>query len=86
MPFSASATRTLRTNGDRLTPCSISNHYGNIFLAKGVTLDQPKHEATEFMTIHKFPAKKVIEMARSGEINDCISIMAILLAEPYILD
>ena len=59
----------------------IGTEYANLFLATGVTLGETAHEATEVMTVHRFPAAEVLRMARAGEINDGMSTLALLLAE-----
>lgn len=58
---------------------------GTIFLATGVTLNQPTaHEPTEIMTIHTMPAAAALRMARAGEISDAPSVLALLLCEPLL--
>jgi 8-oxo-dGTP pyrophosphatase MutT (NUDIX family) len=62
----------------------IGDHYGHFFLATGVTLAQPQHERAEVMTVHTFPLEVALQMARAGEINDAVSVMALLLAAPLV--
>jgi 8-oxo-dGTP pyrophosphatase MutT (NUDIX family) len=62
----------------------IGSHYGYFFLARNVTLGPPQHERTEAITVHTFPAKTVFDMARTGQINDAVSVTALLLAEPLL--
>lgn len=58
----------------------ICSEVGHIFLAVDVTLGEPAHEATEVMSIHRFPQSEAIAMARGGLITDGPSALALLLA------
>lgn len=62
----------------------IGNHYGYFFLATGVTLSTAQPESTEVIRVQTFSIAHAMHMARSGEINDAVSVMALLLAEPLI--
>ena len=62
----------------------IGQQSAHFFLATGVTLAQPDHEPMEFMTIHPLPADDVFQLAISGEMNDAISITALLLARSHL--
>lgn len=62
----------------------IGNHYGYFYLARGVELGNTQHEQTEAMQVKTFPVATVMEMARSGQINDVPSVMALLLAQNYL--
>jgi ADP-ribose pyrophosphatase len=62
----------------------IGNHYGHLFLARNVSLDTPHHEPAEIMTVHKFPLDEALDMARSGHMNDALSVLALLLAAPLL--
>ena len=67
----------------------IASHYSaighgdtvaNVFLATGVhSVGAQDLEATELIEIHPMPARKVLEMARAGEIRDGASALALLL-------
>lgn len=57
----------------------ICNEVGHIFLATGVTLDTPHHEAAEVMDVHFFSVAEALRMARGGQISDGPSVMALLL-------
>ena len=57
----------------------ICNEVGHIFLATGVILDTPHHEAAEVMDVHLFPIEEALRMAHSGRISDGPSVMALLL-------
>jgi ADP-ribose pyrophosphatase len=62
----------------------IGDHYGSFFLARDVTLGPQQYERTEAITVHTFPAETVFQMARSGQINDAVSVLGLLLAEPLL--
>ncbi|MBN1963242.1 MAG: NUDIX hydrolase [Anaerolineae bacterium] len=62
------------------------NEYGNLFLATGVQLGATAHEAAEVMTVHRVPAAEAIRMARRGEVDDALSALALLLAEPLLAE
>jgi ADP-ribose pyrophosphatase len=62
----------------------IGGHYGHFFLARDVRLGPPRHERTEAITVHTFSLATVLHMARTGDINDAVSVMALLLAEPLL--
>jgi 8-oxo-dGTP pyrophosphatase MutT (NUDIX family) len=59
----------------------LTNEHGYVFLATGVTLGETHHEPLEVLTIHPTPLDRALRMARAGEINDALSVMALLLAE-----
>lgn len=63
----------------------IGDEHGYLYLATGVTLGETKHEPAEVITVHTFPAAEVLRMARTGEINDAMSVLALLLAESQLL-
>jgi ADP-ribose diphosphatase len=63
----------------------IGTEYANLFLATGVTLGATAHEPAEVMAIHPLPAPEVIRRARAGEINDVVSVLAVLLAESDVM-
>ena len=67
------------------TANGICNEVGHIFLATGVSLGQPNHEATEVMEIHPIPVPQALHMARSLQIRDAPSALALLICEPYLL-
>lgn len=62
----------------------IGDEHGYLYLAKGITLGEPEHEPAEIINIHSFSADEVLRMARAGEINDAMSVLALLLAEAQI--
>jgi 8-oxo-dGTP pyrophosphatase MutT (NUDIX family) len=57
----------------------IGTEQAHLFMATGVTLGATDHEPAEVMTIHTFPQAEALRMARAGEIEDAISVLAILL-------
>lgn len=62
----------------------IGDHYGYFYLARGVRLGDQQQEQTEAIEVKTFPLSEAIQMARSSQINDAASVMALLLAEPLI--
>ncbi len=62
----------------------ISNELGHIYLARGVTLGQPQHEAAEVIEIHRVPVAEALRMAQANEISDGPSALALLLCAPYL--
>lgn len=67
------------------TTNGVSNEKGTVFLATGVHLGLPVPEPAEVMTIHPLPVAKALHMARTGQITDAPSALALLLAEPYLV-
>lgn len=61
--------------------------WGDFFLAVGVELDDSQRVDEERSFIKPFlvPAREALAMARRGEVNDALSAMTLLLAEPHIL-
>lgn len=57
----------------------ICNEVGHIFLATGVDLGTPQHEAAEVMEVHLFSIDEALGMAREGKITDGPSALALLL-------
>ncbi|MBN1316244.1 MAG: NUDIX hydrolase [Anaerolineales bacterium] len=62
----------------------IGTEKAHIFLALDVELFEPNRESTEIMEIRRIPVAKALQMARSGEISDGPSALALLLCEPFI--
>ena len=57
----------------------------HIVLARGVRLDlEPKREPAEVIEVHLTPIDRALEMARSGEMVDGCSALALLRCEPYL--
>ena len=59
----------------------IGTEVAHVFLATGVTLGAPSREPTEIMEVHRVPAAEALRMARSGEISDGPSALALLWCE-----
>ena len=57
----------------------ICDEVGHFFLATGVTLGEPDHEAAELIEVHRKSIPEVLNMARANEINDAPSALVILL-------
>lgn len=57
----------------------IGNETAHIFLATGVELGRPHHEATEVMQIVSRPIPEVLQMAQNNLISDGPSALALLL-------
>lgn len=64
----------------------VGTEWAYLFLATGVTLGATAHEPAEVLTVHRFPAHEALRMARAGDIEDAISALALLLAEPHLHD
>ncbi len=62
----------------------IGTEYAHLYVAMGVVLGATEHEPAEVMTIHPMPATQVFSMARAGEIEDAMSVLALLLAEGHL--
>lgn len=70
--------------GQFFTAPGICDEDGRYFLARGVTLSTPDHEATEVMEIHTKPIDEVYEMLLNGHITDGNSALALFAARPYL--
>lgn len=57
----------------------IGTEQAHIFMATGVRLGETHHEPAEVMSIHRFSLAEVRRMAQAGEIEDAVSVLAILL-------
>jgi 8-oxo-dGTP pyrophosphatase MutT (NUDIX family) len=62
------------------TANGICNELGVYYLASRVALGEPEHEAAEVMEIHVKPATEVLHMARTGQIRDGNTALALLLS------
>lgn len=67
------------------TSNGISNEKAHVFLAAGVTLGDTDHEDAEVMTVHCLSVSQALHMARSGQMTDGPSALALLLSEPHLL-
>lgn len=64
----------------------ICDEVGHIYLATGVTLGTPAHEAAEVIQIHPKPIAEVLRMVHAHEIHDGSSALALLLCEQRLRD
>jgi ADP-ribose pyrophosphatase len=67
------------------TANGISSEVGHIFLATGVSLGTPNHEATEVMEIHPISIAEGLHLARSLQMRDAPSALALLVCEERLL-
>ncbi|MBN1564151.1 MAG: NUDIX hydrolase [Anaerolineae bacterium] len=67
---------------DFYTMNGIGTERALIFLALGVELGEPQREITEHITLKPTPVIEALDMARTGQIKDGPSALAILLCEP----
>lgn len=64
---------------------SIIDEVCHIILARDVHLDrEPRREPGELIQVHPVPVERALEMARSGEIADGHSALALLRCEPHL--
>jgi ADP-ribose pyrophosphatase len=70
--------------GPLYTANGICNEVGHIFLAREVELGQAAHEPAEIIEIHQKSIAEVLTMARTNQIKDASSALAILLCQPYL--
>ena len=74
----------LRYIGRFYTSNGISNEIAHVYLATGVELGEPEREPTEEIEVQLVPADQALRMARSGEIADGPSALALLWCEPLL--
>ncbi|MGD8966421.1 MAG: NUDIX hydrolase [Anaerolineae bacterium] len=64
---------------------SIIDAIYHIVLARGVRLDrEPHREPSEIIEVHEVSVERALEMARSGEMGDGFSALALLRCEPHL--
>jgi ADP-ribose pyrophosphatase len=61
-----------------------SNEYATVVLARGVVLADPAREPGELLYTVPMPAADAFRLARTGQIADGPSALALLLYEPYL--
>lgn len=61
----------------QLSNC-FTDEIGKLFLARGLTKTEATPEETEVLTVKTIPLKKAIAMVNSGEIEDALSVIALL--------
>ena len=71
----------LRYVGEFYTSNGISNEAAYVYLATGVELGETHREPTELMEMRLVPVEEALRMARSGEIADGPSALALLWCE-----
>jgi ADP-ribose pyrophosphatase len=71
----------LRYVGQFYASNGISNEIAYVYLATGVELGEAHREPTELMEIRLVPVEEALRMARSGEISDGPSALALLWCE-----
>lgn len=77
--------RSIEYAGQFYTSNGISNEVAHIFIAAGVTLGETAHEPAEVIEVHVKPIQEVLHMARTNEISDGPSALALLLNEQRLL-
>ncbi|MBN1679427.1 MAG: NUDIX hydrolase [Anaerolineae bacterium] len=70
--------------GEFYTMNGICDEVALVFLAVGVTLGEAQREPTEHITLRLVMVDEGLDMARSGQIKDGPSALAIVLSEPAI--
>ncbi len=60
---------------------SVTDERGNLFVATGLTQGESSPEDTELLQIKRVSLEEAVEMVVRGEINDGLSVMALLLLE-----
>jgi len=63
---------------------SHSDEQAWFFLAEDLSYSFPSPDSTELLEIKKLPLKEAIQMAKSGEMKDAMSIIALLRLEVYL--
>lgn len=59
----------------------ICDEVAHIYIAGGVTLGEPQHEAAEVIQVHPKPVDEVLTMAHTNQISDGPTALALLLTE-----
>jgi ADP-ribose pyrophosphatase len=70
--------------GQFYTSSGISNEVAYVYLATGVELGETHRVPTELMEIRLVPMEEAMRMARSGDISDGPSALALLWCEPLL--
>ena len=74
---------TMEPLGTILTTPGFTDERIHLFHATGLTPGAAAREADEFVELHTVPWSRVIEMARTGEIQDAKTLCAIWLADAW---
>lgn len=62
----------------------IGDNIGHYFVAKNVQLGETQHEATEVIRVYTVPLDEALAMARTGAMQDVLTIAGLLAAEPLL--
>jgi hypothetical protein len=62
------------------TSNSITDEYGIVYVARGLTQGDTEFEETEDLEVRKLPLADAVAMVERGEITDAISVAALLRA------
>lgn len=65
---------------------SVSDEYGQVFLAQQLSQQTPEPEETEQLVIKKIPFEEAYQMVRQGKITDSMSVAAILRVKLMMLE
>jgi ADP-ribose pyrophosphatase len=66
------------------TGASTFEEQAHVVLARDVRLNrEPRREPAEIIKVHLVPTERALKMARSGEMADGHSALALLRCEPY---
>ncbi len=71
---------------DFYTMNGIGNEVALVFVALGVRLGTPDREPTEYISLREVPVEEALHLARSGQIKDGPSALALLLSETVLRD
>jgi len=77
---------TLEKVAQFYTMNGIGNEVAHIFLATGVTLGPTNHESAEVLELRPTPIEEALRMARSNEVSDGPSALALLLCTDKLND
>lgn len=75
------AAQIVQLGGELHLSNSISDERGHLFLATQLTQGEAAPEGTEIILTRRVPFDEALKMVLSGEINDALSIMGLLLAQ-----
>jgi len=71
--------------GDFFMAPGYSSEFMHIFLATGLYPAPLQADADEFLQVESLPVRQVMDMVRSGQIQDGKSLAALLLAQPHLV-
>jgi ADP-ribose pyrophosphatase len=71
---------------DFYTMNGIGNEIALVFVALGVSLGTPDREPTEHIRLREMPVEEALHLARTGQIKDGPSALALLLSETTLRD